>query len=43
MLAYKYRTCQDKVEGYLEEIGGAGVSGVKRVFSFQFLVVSGGE
>lgn len=25
MLAYEYRTCQDKVEGDLEVIGGAGV------------------
>ena len=27
MLAYKYRTCQDKGEGNLEVIGGAAVRG----------------
>jgi hypothetical protein len=43
MLAYKYCTCQGKVEANLEVIGGAGVSGVGEFSVFSFLVVSGGR
>ena len=28
MLAYEYRTCQDKVKRNLEVIGGAGIAGI---------------